>query len=258
MDAFDLIEPKTRKPRKKRPGLVWNILTGFVLLMVLGVAIVFLTVFFNPNIAFNPFPPPTDFPVPYFATATPSPRPLLPATWTPTNTTIPTITRSPFPTETPTLTGTPFHIGTPTKAGEKPQPETATPTPGGMPFVLKQGSPAALSSQAFRPSDGCNWMGVGGQVLDLKDAPVLGLIVQLGGVLQGKQLDPLNSITGTATQYNRGGFEFTISDHPIATNGTLWIQLMDQAGLPLSEKVYFNTFADCDKNLVIVYFKQVR
>jgi hypothetical protein len=32
---------------------------------------------------------------------------------------------------------------------------------------------------------------------------------------------------------------------------------MDQEGKPLSEKIYFDTFADCEKALVLVNFNQV-
>ena len=100
-------------------------------------------------------------------------------------------------------------------------------------------------------------MGVGGQALDLSGAPVQWLIVQLGGVLDGKQIEQL-TMTGTATQYDKGGFEFTLADEPIESTNTLWVQLLDQAGLPLSEKIYFDTFEDCDKNLIVINLKQVR
>jgi len=36
------------------------------------------------------------------------------------------------------------------------------------------------------------------------------------------------------------------------------VQLLDQAGAPLSEKIYFETFEDCNRNLVFINFKQVR
>ena len=58
--------------------------------------------------------------------------------------------------------------------------------------------------------------------------------------------------------YGRGGYEFTLADHPIASKQSAWVQLLDQSNLPLSPKVYFNTYEDCSKNLIIVNFKQVR
>ena len=39
---------------------------------------------------------------------------------------------------------------------------------------------------------------------------------------------------------------------------SLWVRLLDQSGLPLSGKVYFSTTQDCQRNLVVVNFKQVK
>jgi hypothetical protein len=65
-------------------------------------------------------------------------------------------------------------------------------------------------------------------------------------------------MTGLAPQYGQGGFEITLADRLIASNGTLWIQLLDQQNLPLSDRIFFDTYQDCQKNLVIIYFTQVR
>jgi hypothetical protein len=32
--------------------------------------------------------------------------------------------------------------------------------------------------------------------------------------------------------------------------------LLDQAGLPLADNLYINTYSDCSKNLVLVHFKK--
>jgi hypothetical protein len=64
--------------------------------------------------------------------------------------------------------------------------------------------------------------------------------------------------TGLATAYGEAGYEVKLADQPVDTTGTLWIQVLDQAALPLSEKISFYTFEDCQKNLVIIYFKQIR
>ena len=45
---------------------------------------------------------------------------------------------------------------------------------------------------------------------------------------------------------------------PVASDRTLWVQAVDAAGMPLSEKVYLSTFGDCEHNLLIVNFNQVR
>jgi hypothetical protein len=117
--------------------------------------------------------------------------------------------------------------------------------------------PSAIDASVLNPERGCNWMGIGGQVLDLQGRPLTGVTVQLGGTLEGRSIT-LNSLTGTARQYGEAGFEFTLSDLPIASNGTLWVRLADQASLPLSGRQSFDTYAECEKNLIIINFKQIR
>ena len=101
-------------------------------------------------------------------------------------------------------------------------------------------------------------MGVAGQVLDLSGAPVsTGVVIQLSGVYGGTFVEK-TSLTGIAPQYGPAGYEFYRGDTPTASNNTLWVQLLDQAGAPLSEKINFETYEDCERNLVFINFKQVR
>jgi hypothetical protein len=123
---------------------------------------------------------------------------------------------------------------------------------------LREGSPVAISN-IYHPELGCNWMGVGGQVVDMSGGPMTGLIIRLGGALPGVTIpEHLMSLTGVALSYGRAGYEFTLADHPIPSRGSLWVQLLDQEGIPLSKKVYFDTYDSCDQNLIIIDFKQVR
>jgi len=123
---------------------------------------------------------------------------------------------------------------------------------------VREGSPAAISN-IYHPELGCNWMGVGGQVVDMSNGSVTGMIIRLDGKLPGVTIpEHLMSLTGVALNYGRSGYEFTLADHPIASRNSLWVQLLDQAGIPLSKKVYFDTFDSCDRNLIIIDFKQVR
>lgn len=96
-------------------------------------------------------------------------------------------------------------------------------------------------------------MGVAGQAVDKNNSPVLYLVVRLGGSLDGNAIDLL-TLTGTAPAYGQSGFEFVIGNQPVASNGTLWIQLLEQGDKPLTDKIYFNTFADCNKNLILIRF----
>lgn len=247
MDTFE----QTKTPRRRRSfDMVWNILAVIVLLGVVCVGAYYLMVFINPASGLNPWPPPTQIVVPtmpFTPTPTNTPRITLQPSWTPTPPGTQPPTSTPRPTSTPLITDTPI--------GFRP---SATPTAGGFSFVVQRGSPSAISSEGFHPDVGCNWMGVAGQATSLSGAPVVGLFVQLGGMLEGRVYETKLTMTGTAVQYGKGGFEFTIADRPIASQGTLWIQLLDQQNLPLSDKVYFDTYLDCQRNLIIIYFTQVK
>jgi hypothetical protein len=236
-------------------GLVWNILTILVLLLTLCVGVAFLVVFIDPQVSFNPFkPPPT---TPELPTPTPTIKSVfqLPPTWTPAPTLEPTATFTPKPTFTPYYSPTPYVPPSPTAT--QPTPEnTTTPVPGGMSFVVQQGTPKAIPN-IYHPDAGCNWMGVAGNVFSLNGGMRVQSFIKLGGTLEGRPIDQI-SFTGVAIQLGLNGFEIQLADHTIATKGTLWLQLQDQQELPLSEKVYFDTFADCEKNLIIIYFQQVK
>jgi hypothetical protein len=245
MDAFDYVEEQKAKPSRNVSALIFNLLTVLVLIGVILVGVIAAIIFLSPQSGINPFPPPTLPALASFPTRTPTASAYLPPTWTPMATLKATATQTPAPTSTSLATETTVVL-----------PE-ATITPLEISFEVQEGNPVAISSTTFRPDQGCNWMGVGGQALDLSGAPVQWLIVQLGGVLDGKVMEQL-TMTGTATQYDQGGYEFTLDNEPVASKDTMWIQLLDQVGLPLSEKIYFETFDDCEKNLIVINFKQVR
>ncbi|MFM8321574.1 MAG: hypothetical protein ACKOC5_11725, partial [Chloroflexota bacterium] len=136
---------------------------------------------------------------------------------------------------------------------------TLPPTPsGGYPYEVRQGSPKAIPN-IYYPELGCNWMGVGGQVVDRNDAPVTGLMVRLGGQAPGIVLEENTfTLTGVALNYGRSGYEFKLGDAPVPSKDVLWVQLVGQDGIPLSDKVYFQTYVACEQNLIIIDFKQVR
>ena len=108
----------------------------------------------------------------------------------------------------------------------------------------------------YHPDEGCNWFGVAGQAVDKNNAPIQYLTLHLGGSLNGQTIDML-SLTGTAT-YGWGSFEFYLDNQPVDSVGTLWIQVLDQSGTALTNRVYFDTFDNCEKNLVWFNFKKNR
>ena len=246
MDKFDLA-PESRK-KGKYNLLLLNVLTGVILVGVLCLGGYFLTLFINPYSALNLFPPPPLPTLAEFYTPTYTPIPLA-ATWTATNTIEPSATRTEAPTWTPIPTNTPFYL-----SGRTPTRGVPTKTPKGTSWPYSV-TVSYISSSIYYPDAGCAWMGVAGPAVDKNNAPIMYLTLHLGGFLSGQEINYL-SLTGTAPNYGISGFEFHLGSVPIASSGTMWIQVLDQASQPLTDRIFFDTFNDCSKNLVLFRFKK--
>ncbi|MGA9531608.1 MAG: hypothetical protein WBR18_02730 [Anaerolineales bacterium] len=235
-------DPFAPSGRKNHGGFILNCLTVAVILATLAVAGVFAFVFINPETPYNPYQPPTVPPTFGPPTATPTPEIFLPATWTPTA----------VRTATPEVTATSTPAPTSTPAATSLIPEaTAT----GPPFSLQPGSPVLTPNIANDLE--CDWMGVGGQAFKLDGEPMIDIGVHLEGEIAGLRIE-LDTLTGSAPELGPAGYVFNVSDHPIASDETLWVQLNDTAGVPLSEPAYLTTSNSCDENMVLVNWKQVR
>ena len=190
----------------------------------------------TPHSLINPYPPAT-MPAMAVIQANPPVHTLTPqseqAPATPSETAMTVFTDTPFPTETPTPTSS---IPTPMDTFPTAAPAGAL---GSEYAYIPQSDPIALSASVLNPDrQECNWMGVGGRVLDLQGRPVVGIRVQMGGILDKKKVDA-NTLSGTAPNYGDSGYEFQLSDFPIASKKTLWVRLWDQSNLPLSDQMLF-------------------
>jgi hypothetical protein len=248
----DSVSRKQEKILDKRVRLklndeIINILTAVVLAIVLIIIILSLIIFQNPVNPLNPFPPPT------MPAALVLPSATVTSSFIPA---IPTIEQTVTPMHTSTSTDLPVSTATSTSF---PTPtQTATPATGYRYQI--QGNPVAINASVFNNDrQDCSWMGVAGQVHDMQERPVTGILVLLGGQLEGNNLNQI-MMTGTALNYGPAGYEFELADHVAASTGRIWIQLVDQSYIPLSAKIYFDTYADddCGRNLTIINFKQVR
>ena len=265
METFEVIEEPKQPKRRRFGGCIWNVLTALVLLSALCIAGWFLLIFTNPYTALNPFPPFTPEPTIFIPSATPTPLGVLPPTWTASPSPEPSATYTPRPTATIPPSATPLGqtpdntipLETNTPEAEEPEPGEGTPV-GGFPFQVN-GRPLAIQNIAY-PEQGCNWMGVAGQVLDLNGAPVQGQIVRLGGALPGESepFEPRLTLTGLPQQFGPGHYLFEISDRPVASQERLWLQLLSQEGAPISDRIYFETFDSCEAALIVINFRQVR
>jgi len=246
MSKYDYPDPNAssqKTPGPSRLGL-WDMLTILTLLVTLCIGVYFVLIFVDPMSNLNPLKPLNPNTLP---TATITPR-LLDPTWTPSPTLEPTITDTPRPSATPYASPTLVSLITPSK----------TPTFTATPKAPFSATVTYIASTVFHPEAACNWLGVAGTVVDTKNADMLRMIIRLTGTLNGKRFDDILLMSGTARQYGISGFEGYLGPVPISSNDTLFVRLEDQAGLPLSDNVYIDTFNDCNKNLVLVRFKMNR
>jgi hypothetical protein len=120
-----------------------------------------------------------------------------------------------------------------------------------------QANPQIISARLFRADRKCNWIGVAGQAFDLQGRPVPGISVQVTGPLYGKEIRYL-SLTGAAPWYGAAGYEIFLSEQSVDTKGLFKVRLVDQNGKGLSPLISFDTSSDCEKNLAIVNFRQIK
>lgn len=191
-----------------------------------------------------------------------TPSPPGSATQVSPSTTSPVI-NTPQPTRTETLAETVTISPIETEDSKTPVPtQEVAETPAQeivYRFVQQTGTPVGTTN-FLHPDAGCSWMGVGGQVFSQNERPINGLIVEAGGTLDGSPL-LLLTMTGDSTALGPGGYEIKLADKPVASEGSLWLQLHDLNGNPQSEKIFFDTYGGeggCDKNLVIINFTELR
>lgn len=210
---------------------------------------------------------------------------LIPAQPTPgPNTTIPSASQS---TQIPSLLAqtpvlppseTPFTIQQATTPATQPPLPSLTPTnpPTSVPadvsvqagaqsflaqtdpfqYEIQPGSPAYLSNFS-RPDLGCGVQSVAGQVFEKDKNPVNPanpIIINVSGVLNGKTIDDVG-ITGNSVAYGPSGYEVNIATQPYASTHAVSIWLTDLSGKEISDHFSFDTFADCQKNLILINFQ---
>ncbi len=156
------------------------------------------------------------------------------------------------PEDTAAPTVAPTETEAATEEATATQTVTSTSTP--VPIALQADSPVYI--QNFAHTDAaCDWMGVAGQVFGEDGSPQINLVLVIKGTIGEKVID-LTGVTGIpeADIYGPGGYEIVLADAPAQTSDNLAIQVFDLQGNTLSEPVNFNTYSDCDKNLVVINF----
>lgn len=204
---------------------------------------------YTPTITNTPGPPtlpPTFTDTPTF---TPTPSPTF--TLSPTITPSPTITSTPRDTDTPTITFTPSVSPTftpsPTATGPTPIP-TITTVP--FPFILRD--EIQFTNNVFNTL-GCNWQGVGGQVVDINGNPVTAALQV--HVFDANQTVDRTVRVGSSTLYNgQGSWEVTVDS--TVNNRTYFVELQSSLGTVISPRYNFTFPQACGQNAAIVNFRQ--
>lgn len=95
-------------------------------------------------------------------------------------------------------------------------------------------------------------------MLDIDNSPLTGYAIQLGGELDGVPQN-MELLSGSASDIlGESGYIFDLANHPIASEETLWMQLVDaSSGLPLSEHVWLTTYDVCSKNFLLVNWRRL-
>ncbi|HLC34055.1 MAG TPA: hypothetical protein VJJ70_03520 [Anaerolineales bacterium] len=226
-------------------GVAMYILSAVLVIFTIGAIAAYVVLFVNPDVPFNPFSEPTLTATAVEPIGTATEVIIVPPTYTPTSPVVPSATQAVTPTSAVTATEVP------TATSEPAPPTTPSPTP--FPLVLQPSGVKA--AQGFK---GCSWTGISGQIFGPNNgAPISYLLVHLEGMWNSRAFDQ-DAITGSAPEYGPGGYEFNLGTQAVASDRTLWVQAVDAAGMPLSEQVYLTTYADCEHNLLIVNFNQVR
>jgi len=163
-----------------------------------------------------------------------------------------TSTSQPY-TPTPEITATPSYTPTATATGT-PEP---TFTPTAVPYTLQLKNPYYLKN--FTHDDqGCDWLGVAGQIFSLEGKVQKDIVIRAGGEINGTPVVEEMALPLAEPDidlaYGPGGFEVTLANSVADTESDVWIQLFSLGGDPLSDRIYLTTYDDCQKNLILLNF----
>lgn len=213
-DPLKIAALKARKRRNIRN----NVITVLAWMGTVAFLIWVVTIWFNPQTAWNPLPPETPFVV---ITATPSDAAINPLT------------------PTANVDGQIFIVAT--DAATATQIATESP----YPFI----APDAVMHVPNGNDLGCNWWSIAGTVTDSSGVALDGYRIRVVGEGVRESV-----FSGTILTFGAGGFELPLVGTPQVAEFT--VQLFSPQDAPLSPPVTVTTRADCDANVAIVNFVQ--
>lgn len=209
----------------------------------IGLAVAFVTIWRDPWSPINPLPPATTF---------------IEVTWTPdlealaryhtdlTATAQAPIQNNTVSTPAPNVVTIPENNPTPMVI----QP-LSTPT-GDKPFIINNAGVLYTPNSNGR---GCNWSSIAGTVTGLSNEPLDGYAVQIVDIEDPTRLNVVVN-SGSSLNLGAGGFELALGSTPRVRSYR--VQLFDNANTAVSEPFQIFTREECDQNVAVVNFIQVR
>lgn len=174
-------------------------------------------------------------------TLTPAPTDTLPPTVGPTPTDTLPPTAGPSPTFTPSLTITNTLVVTPSEIAPTQPP----------PSLFELRDDQVIYTSNFANAAGCAWQGVGGQVFDANNQPLLQVRVHVFGT----GIDVFTT-SGSNTLYGLSGWEVPLGTS--LTSNSYTVEVQSEQGTIISPPVSLFFTPDCSKNLALVSFQQIR
>ncbi len=255
-----------KRPRDYTP--IYNgISLLFLFLTVVVIVVVLLQLASPPPQQQTAFvPSPTRFVSPTFtATKTLTPTFTSTPSLTPTDTLTPTLTPTITPSLTPslTITPTPGPTETPSNTPTPSVSPTLTPTPtptGPSPTPSPTDSPYLFNINgqvSFQPNlgnvAGCAWQGVAGRVVDINGVSVTQQYRVRAFATGFERI----TTTGSNSFYDpTSGWEIQVANQINAQ--TYFVRLETLAGTPISPDIQVTFPQDCNQNVAIITFSQVR
>jgi hypothetical protein len=121
-------------------------------------------------------------------------------------------------------------------------------------FAPHPGTPIGIPNFTD-PASGCNWLGVAGQVFDRSGNPIQGLVIKIEGVLGGNEI-LLYGVTGGVLSIGPGGFLLKLANLPLASENSIYLQVLSISGDELTPRIQVQTYADCQRNLILLNVKE--
>ncbi len=204
----------------------------------------FLLVFILPRIFLNPFPPVQSAAL-IQPTATFTPAPTLPPTWTPT----PERSYAPLPTRP---------VDTPVPTRTPPATRTSTPSPKlptKSPYLFSTVAPPVLTADKYGAACG-NWGGVGGQILDVDGSPLKGVsVVGWGGPIPEQEKKVF--VSGSDARINRFYNSDSAYELYIGAPGDFdFFVVIYQNARPVSPVIKVRMVNDCRADLALINFQR--